>query len=340
MKCIYLGQFPPPYGGVTVKNKLIFEELRKYIDITQSSFFNSSKNILVRSLSLISTILSRESFLILGLSKNSLIKITKILYVCNKSLMRRSIVMVMGGTFANAIQHDEYIQRCLKEYKHIYVEAYGMEKALNKVNILNTSVFPNCRKMYNKNIEQKITNDNGELKCLYFSLISKEKGADILVDSVKLLNKQNANIRFDFYGHIEDEYLSEFQNSVQGVRNINYNGVFKAKNSIELYEKLSEYDILIFPTRWKNEGVPGILVESKIAGLPAIVSNINYNSEIVEDGINGLVLTNNAPNELAEKIKDVYFDRKKLNLLKYNAKESSSKYFIENYLENLLQKLS
>lgn len=33
MKIRYIGKFPPPYGGVTIKNKLLYQELSSHIPI-------------------------------------------------------------------------------------------------------------------------------------------------------------------------------------------------------------------------------------------------------------------------------------------------------------------
>ena len=39
MTVYYLGQFPPPYGGVTVKNALLCEELSKHVAIERRAWF-------------------------------------------------------------------------------------------------------------------------------------------------------------------------------------------------------------------------------------------------------------------------------------------------------------
>lgn len=114
---------------------------------------------------------------------------------------------------------------------------------------------------------------------------------------------------------------------------------FKSTKKNELYNKLQQYDLLLFPTKWKNEGVPGVLVESKIAGIPAIVSDINFNSEIIKDEKTGLVLKKNTPEELAYAIERVYFNRDWLIELKHNAKDSSEEYLIENYIEDIIRLL-
>lgn len=120
--------------------------------------------------------------------------------------------------------------------------------------------------------------------------------------------------------------------------NVTYHGVFKGE-SAEVYDELSKYDVMLLPTKWKNEGVPGVLVEAKIAGVPSIVSDMCYNAEIVEDGVSGIVLKENTVENLTEAIERIDKNRAKLYKLKVGAKQSAEKYYIENYIEDILKKL-
>lgn len=107
-------------------------------------------------------------------------------------------------------------------------------------------------------------------------------------------------------------------NKVNTQQNVSYYGVFKG--SIEaVCGELSKYDALLFPTKWDIEGVQGILVEEKIAGLAEIVTNHNYNSEIVENCQDEIVLKNNAIKELIEAI--LLCSRKSGYIENYEAKQ-------------------
>lgn len=335
---IYFGKFPAPYGGVTIKNKLIFDNLSKHIDVKQSRFFEDRPGKLVRIYSLIiDLIFNRKKPLILGVSKDSLKRITIIMYYLNKKLMSKSTVMVMGGTFPDMVEKDSKLKSYINKYKFIYVETEGMKKKMQQNGVKNARVFPNCRENYITNNIKESNSDN--LKCVFFSLISEEKGADLVVDAFNLLSQSQEKITVDFYGHIDREFEKKFLKKISSNIYMNYKGIFKANQKNDVYEKLKEYDLLLFPTKWKNEGVPGILVESKIAGIPAIVSDINYNSEIVEHEKSGVVLVENNAENVAKAIKVINIDRVYLKKLKVGAKNSSEKYIIDNFINEIIEGL-
>jgi|SRR5690625_1876903 len=334
MKYIYLGGFPPPFGGVTVKNKLLFKRLSNYIEIKQSGFYKRNKSIILRVISLIIELFSRRKGLIIGVSKDSLKILTYILYYINRKTMKKSIVMVMGGTFHQMVMGDNKLQKFLLEYKHIYTETYIMKRALNSVGISNVSVFPNSRER--TNISLSFLSESQRIRCLFFSKISTEKGVDNILYMTKILENKGIKYSVDFYGEIISEYKMDFEAALDMNNNLHYHGIFNAVDSNELYKKLNSYDVLLFPTKWKNEGVPGVLIEAKIAGLPSIVSDINFNSEIIENNRTGIVLKQNSPMELANAIEKLYTDRELLVKMKQNAKVSSENFIIDNYIEDIV----
>lgn len=97
-------------------------------------------------------------------------------------------------------------------------------------------------------------------------------------------------------------------------------------------KKLNEYDILLFPTHWKGEGVPGILVEAKMAGLAVIASPMNFNAEIIrEDKDEGFLLKKDYPNEMLEIIQKCMKDKKLLEHIKLESYRSRKRYAISEY---------
>ncbi|MBE5844007.1 MAG: glycosyltransferase [Butyrivibrio sp.] len=321
----YLGSFPPPYGGVTNKNELIFEELSRIAVLKRNVSTNKIKNVLYLGRALLF-----GSQFIVGIGSNRKLEtITKILYMIKKKCMERSIVFVMGGTMADELSDNTLLMA--KQYKKMYVETNGMLRKLESKGLNNVALFPNCRKRPAKNY--RLNRSDERVKCVFFSTISKAKGAMIIIDVARSMPE----IEFHFYGDIKPDIDDSFNNAVEGLPNAYYHGKFNGKGE-ETYEELAKYDIMLLPTSWKHEGVPGVLIEAKIAGLSIIASDYGYNSEIVVDGYNGY-LVNNSPNEIREKLLAYVADRGLLSKHKQNSEKSASKYFIDNYIDAIIQVL-
>ena len=100
-------------------------------------------------------------------------------------------------------------------------------------------------------------------------------------------------------------------------------------NADEVYRELSQYDVLLLPTRWKAEGLPGILVEAKIAGVPAIVSDHNFNREIVRHEEDGIVIPDVTADKLVTILQKLDCDRQKLLAMKRKSRASAEDYYID-----------
>lgn len=339
MKYYYLGAFPPPYGGVTVKNQLLFDELKEFgLPIAEVDFSKVKKFSIRELYKFWKAILCRKTAVVIGVGNLRLRRsITKYLYLFFRQKMRRSVLVVMGGLTAKYATNDKEYQRWLSGYKKIYVETQGMKNDFEGFGLKNVSLFPNCRKRP-QGWKPTISYNKKVIRALFFSLVSREKGVDTILDTIELLNKYNNKFFLDFYGHIENEYSEEFFSRMKNHENVKYCGVFQ-KGKDEVYKLLNGYDILLLPTKWLAEGVPGVLVESKIAALPAIVSDICYNVEIVKDGLSGIVLKSNNAHELAIEIENLIKEPQRLIDLKENALNSANEYYIETYIAEIVNTL-
>ena len=337
-KIYYIGGFPPPYGGVTVKNLVLYAEMEKIVKsrnkvirLIDTQLAKKNPTILLKSLSIL-MLCKKCNFVIATAGKNRR-NISSLLYLFNKGILSASILIVMGGIFAQEIQDDEKYCKILKEYKKIYVETEKMKADMEKNGFNNIDIYPNCRKIEEYKWSVNVNLDK-PLRCLFFSLISPIKGVDLILDVANNM----PHVKFDFWGEIEGGYETIFMEHVKSLENVKYCGIFKA-NGDNVYSKINEYDVLLLPTKWKAEGVPGILVESKIAAIPAIVSDICYNSEIVANGVSGIVLKENNSSFLMQSVQYLDENRQELTSLKANALKSAQHYFVGHYIENIIKEL-
>ena len=75
-------------------------------------------------------------------------------------------------------------------------------------------------------------------------------------------------------------------------------------------------DLFVFMSH--QEGLPVALMEAMACGLPAVCSNIRGNTDLIEDGVTGLI-SNNTPEELAEVINEMRNDAVLRDRLAYAA---------------------
>lgn len=333
MATVFVCEFPPPYGGVTVKNKLLIDKIVRqsdeYIVIDLCRIKRNIFNIFSVGFQMFLAFLRKDT-IVYGLGTHKRLKKALFLQLLlgGKESISKTVIVVMGGLFHAHVMNDEKLKKLVIEAKCNLVETEGMKKSLDKIGFNNVVVFPNPKPentRFNYNSE-------GKLKCVFFSKICKNKGVDYIISELGGLKEEKLSI--DFYGPIDTDIKDEFEKFIQNFDYANYRGIFDSSKD-DVYSELSKYDVLLFPTRYKTEGVPGILVEAKMAGVATIVSNYSYNSEIVQDGVEGIVLANLDKGTMLREIMTLQNDRKRIEELKKGAFESRSKYCLEKYISEL-----
>ena len=334
---VFLCELPPPYGGVTVKNQLIIDKVEEYgrdlkvIDLYECKRHKlHAPGILLQMLWAFMT--RREIIYGFGSHKRLNIAVALQAMFGGKVSLRRTQNIVMGGTYQNyAAENSVFCKRIANMKKH-YVETEGMKDALRALGVPNVSVFPNPKSSEGCCPPRKRAPDE-PLRLVFFSQISREKGVADIMELVKLLD-QDGTIPYtlDFYGHVVPDFKEEFEAFLPASNHVRYCGVFdSAKDNV--YQKLNEYDVLLFPTRWEGEGVPGILVEAKMAGLAVIASRQNFNAELVrEDQQEGILLDENYAEEMFQAILLLHLDSMKLQTIQNASYTSRKRFSLEEYM--------
>ena len=96
---------------------------------------------------------------------------------------------------------------------------------------------------------------------------------------------------------------------------------------------------MLFPTYWKGEGFPGVIIDAFVAGLPVIATDWNMNTEIIEDGVNGFIIEPKSSEALAEKMQYVMHNRKELENIRENNLARAKDYQIDKVWPQILELL-
>lgn len=331
-------ELPPPYGGVTVKNQLLIDEVFSSLDdLNTIDFCKIKRNpfqLIPVSFKMLMALL-RNDIIVYGFGSykrlNIALKIQRM--IGGKSSLAKSINIVMGGTIADAVDSYPGFSELLRSININLVETEGLKQSLIKAAIKNVDVFPNPK--LSKGARRPVKN-TGPLRCVFFSKICAEKGCEYIMD--ELGDTADNLISVDFYGHVDENIKERFERFVDTHSNVSYHGVFdSAKNDV--YAEINRYDVLLFPSTWSGEGVPGILIEAKMAGILPVVSDWKFNREIVQDNKEGIVLDTLAPGTLRAVILSLATDRERVDALKAGSYQSRDRYSLENYRNKLLQML-
>ena len=158
--------------------------------------------------------------------------------------------------------------------------------------------------------------DRSKKVLLFFGMIKKVKGLDLLLNSFSRIIKRHSDIvlliagkswknDFSYYQKIIDKYkLSQ---------HIILHNNFIPHNDVKYY--YSAADLVILP--YKKIYQSGVLMMTLSYQKPALVSDLDPLNEIIEDGINGFVFKSEDQDSLFNKLDNIFsekYDMKQINL--------------------------
>ena len=167
--------------------------------------------------------------------------------------------------------------------------------------------------------------------------LSSLKGQDQAIRALALIRDAQVrkNITLDIFGevHTEKAYMGEMQSIIEGTGLVG-SVVFRGYTS-QLATLLKEYDCGIVCSR--REGFGLATAEFMAAGLAVIASDTGANSELIEDGVSGLIYRYQDSVDLSAKIETLYRDRDKLNSYGRSARRTvEEKFTIEANCRGIL----
>lgn len=292
------GNFKNTSNGVYAKNIQLFNRLKEvFVTLKHVNTNNWKKNPSVLLNVLRSIWQYRKKDIIISLNTYSSYKLIKIVKRLFPSI--RLNYFVIGGILPNFISQLEMKQReCYSIVKWFMVESQEMKRKMELLGYKNVIHIPNFKKI--TYIPEKSTETSVPFRFVFLSRIIPEKGCDLIMEATRRINKKIGEDKFlvHFYGKVDDSYESQFLKTINEIPNAEYKGFLNLAD-VSNYDVLASYYAMLFPTFWKGEGFPGILIDAMIAGTPVIASEWGYNTEIIENGTTGIIIKSKNVDELA-----------------------------------------
>lgn len=163
---------------------------------------------------------------------------------------------------------------------------------------------------------------------IFVGRLSKSKGVEDTILALEKISKEKSNIRLWIVGSGEKEYvnhLKEVATKLNVVSKITFWGFVSDEKKFEL---MARAHLLLAPS--VKEGWGLIVPEAASVATPSIVYDVLGLREIVENGVNGIITSENIPAQLAKEAINIFSDKNKYESLRANAKKSSLNYNWDN----------
>jgi glycosyltransferase involved in cell wall biosynthesis len=136
--------------------------------------------------------------------------------------------------------------------------------------------------------------------------MTRHKGIPTLLEAAALVHKVQPEVRFLLVGPRESEGpLAVAQADID--RHAPYVMAIGPRSDVPALLDLA--DVFAFPTEYR-EGMPRVLFEAALAGLPIVTTSMPGCTDVVRDGWSGFLVPLRAPQTLAARILDLLRDRR------------------------------
>ena len=172
----------------------------------------------------------------------------------------------------------------------------------------------------------------------YVGRVNADKGINELITAFCQLQKKHDDVNLVLVGMLDDANPITHEN-LQIAKDNDH--IFLTGNvpPYEVYQHMSMFDVLTHPTY--REGFGKVLQEAMGVGLPIITTNVPGPSEVVEDGVSGVLVKDHDSTDLLEKMELMYQDDEyRLSIAKAGRIRAETYFDRPIMLNNILEDLN
>jgi len=164
-----------------------------------------------------------------------------------------------------------------------------------------------------------------KLRVLFVGALSQVKGLGYLLEAVA---------RFE--GHIELTLIGQRVSPAMPAQAVlDRHRHLPSLPHAQLLGEMSRHDVLVFPSL--HEGFGLVLLEAMAQGTPAIATNHSGAPEVIEDGVDGFIVSIRSVEAIAEKLELLLRDRDRLMAMKKAAQRKAGLCAWEIYRQRLVE---
>jgi glycosyltransferase involved in cell wall biosynthesis len=145
----------------------------------------------------------------------------------------------------------------------------------------------------------KTKNSCNKKDILYVGRLSIEKGIEYLIQAMPKIKEEHPEVKLHIVGEGNvEQNLKDLATKLEIEDKVIFHGYLPHENLATMYRKSS---VFILPSVCK-ENAPNAIIEAMSQRTPVITTNIGGQAELVENGVNGLLVKSGDAGDLAEKI--------------------------------------
>lgn len=309
-------------GGPAIKNRILVDYLQKTASMKVWNTYD--KTIKARLGAITSILFSKQKYIIIAVSRKGRNLLYPFMLLKHKLSGIHFSCVVIGGQAVDSFKSRNSI-KALHLADLVTVETEGLKEQMEKAfKLHNVHWMPNY-----KELEANTPHVNPEtfhqpvLRLIFLSSMRNPKGVKTLLNAFKICRSQGKNIELNYYGPLKDDFDRNLLSDIDNTEGACYCGVIENDQVLSV---MSKYQVFVFPTEYIYEGFPAVLVEAQSVGLPVIASDINYNGEIIRNGLNGFIFPHGDVDKLVERISYCYEHRDEIEKISHFNIESAKQY--------------
>lgn len=332
MKIVIIGNKTTPNGepiadGGRIRTALYYKKLQEEgFDVSFVELQGWQKKIFSLIFQIKKAIKENDIVLLMSGPRSSRY-LVKLCAFFNKKKRARIVFSMLGvGPIQQKIKKLEpnQVNEFINNKKTFGIKDSNMGKYLSKLNLIlaqneiiaswykrfysieNVDILDNFREIPSREkYENKTVEYNEEyVKIVYFSRLTEKKGVLDLLDIVKSINKGKLKrrLKLDIWGEMQltEKEQEKFKEMLD--KDVIYKGVLQNDKAIAT---LSEYNFMVFPTKYHGEGTSGSIIESLLAGTPVLCSSYSQAPLLITNGVDGMIFTINDLDSLRCKLNEI-----------------------------------
>jgi glycogen synthase len=250
---------------------------------------------------------------------------TSLRYTLTVSDLRSAVLKTLGGPIERWGEHSAEAVLVITPRLHRLLLADGVDE--NRLHLIPPGVNAS---LFEGPFEDPFANI-GRPRVLFVGRLAPQKGVRALVAAAGLLKDPRAQVLLVGDGPERPKLEKEAKRLGVGDR-LHFVG-FLAHD--QLPAVMSHADLLVLPSLYEELGT--VLLEAMQAGLPVVASKTGGIPDVIEDGVNGLLVPPSEPEALAHAINRLLADRKLARRLSEGAHERAKDYDWEALAERVLR---